>query len=216
MNKNISLKTITNAVLYSLLLFFIYLIILITIQYIPINYDIAFLSIKQEQIQYTHYKIAFFIHVYTSIFVLITGSTQFSNYIRLHHKKLHHIFGKIYIAIILLFAAPSGLLMGFYANGNLISKFSFCLLAILWFHFTLYAYIEVKKQNYLQHQKFMIRSYALTLSAISLRLFKYIIVNLFHTAPMDTYILVSWLGWTFNLIIAEIIIGKMLSSKSKQ
>jgi hypothetical protein len=54
----------------------------------------------------------------------------------------------------------------------------------------------------------MIRSYALTLSAISLRLFKYIIVFIWHPLPMDTYRIVAWLGWVVNLIIAEIIIHK--------
>ncbi|KIX22172.1 hypothetical protein SY27_05815 [Flavobacterium sp. 316] len=64
-----------------------------------------------------------------------------------------------------------------------------------------------------KHQKFAIRSFALTLSAISLRLFKYIIVFLLQTPPMDTYRIVSWLGWIFNLVIAEVVILYLLKNK---
>ena len=86
------------------------------------------------------------------------------------------------------------------------SKISFIILALLWLLVTFLSFYYAKKLNFKAHQKFAIRSFALTLSAISLRLFKYIIVFLFHTPPMDTYRIVSWLGWVFNLIIAEIII----------
>jgi hypothetical protein len=45
-------------------------------------------------------------------------------------------------------------------------------------------------------------SYALTLSAISLRLFKWIIAVFWQLPPMDIYKLVVWLGWIINLIVA--------------
>jgi len=54
----------------------------------------------------------------------------------------------------------------------------------------------------------MLRSYALTLSAISLRLFKWGIVSVFELAPMDTYKIVSIIGWTLNLVLVEIYILK--------
>ncbi len=59
----------------------------------------------------------------------------------------------------------------------------------------------------------MIRSFALTLSAITLRAWKYIIVYLFHPPPMDTYRMVAWLSWVVNLLIAEIIIIKYLQNE---
>ena len=61
----------------------------------------------------------------------------------------------------------------------------------------------------------MIRSYALTLSAISLRLFKFGIVTVLELPPMDTYKIVSVLGWGINLIIAELIIRKSYIKKQR-
>ncbi len=96
--------------------------------------------------------------------------------------------------------------MGYYGNGGFYSQISFCLLAILWFYFTLMAFIKIKQKNFDSHKNFMILSYALTLSAITLRLFKWIIVNTIALPPMDTYKIVVWLGWLFNLVIGLLII----------
>jgi len=182
----------------------------ITLQYIPYNTDVAFLGIKQQVIGMLHYRIAFFTHVYTALFVLPAGFIQFSPYVLSHFKKLHRLSGWIYTVFVLLLVAPSGFVMGIYANGGLSSQISFCVLALLWFYATLMAIISITKKDILSHRKWMIRSFALTLSAISLRAWKYILVYLFHPAPMDNYRMVAWLSWVVNLLIAEIIIFKFI------
>jgi uncharacterized membrane protein YozB (DUF420 family) len=188
---------------------------LITFQYIPINYDVAFLNLKQEEIKLPYYKFAFFTHVYSSIIVIVLGVSQFSKTIRNHFSIIHKLNGKGYILLTLLIASPSGLIMAFHANGGLVSQISFSILSILWFIFTLIAYLSIKKGNYKKHRDFMIRSYALTLSAISLRLFKYGIVFFYELPPMDTYKIVSVLAWTINLGIAELIIRRFKQNTVK-
>jgi uncharacterized membrane protein len=178
--------------------------VLITLQYVPINFDVAFLRIKQEQIVYMHYKIAFFSHVYSSIFVLLAGFTQFSEHFRKRWRLLHRTVGYLYLFLILIVAAPSGFIMGVHANGGISSKISFCILSILWFVFTLKAVLLARKHDFKAHRAFMFRSYALTLSAISLRACKWLITNLFETAPMDTYRIVAWMGWVLNLLVIEL------------
>ncbi|MBK9333806.1 MAG: DUF2306 domain-containing protein [Ignavibacteria bacterium] len=183
--------------------------LIITLQYIPYNTDVAFLRIKQDVIDVPFYKIAFFTHVYTAMFVLIAGLTQFSAKIRKHYRELHKISGWVYAFTVILLAGPSGFFMGIYANGGMISQTAFCLLAALWIYFTVTAIVCAVKKDFISHRKFMIRSFALTLSAITLRAWKYILVFLFEPRPMDVYIIVAWLGWIPNLIIAEIIIYKL-------
>ena len=190
-------------------LFFCYLMLEITLQYIPYNTDVAFLRIKQDYIHLDYYRVAFFAHVYTSMLVLPAGLTQFSKWIRRKHMGIHRVSGWIYTAVILLFTGPSGLIMAIYANGHLVSQIGFCILAVLWIFFTLMAIIRVRKKDVAGHRAFFIRSFALTLSAITLRAWKYVLVALFHPRPMDVYMIVAWLGWTLNLLIAEIIIYKL-------
>lgn len=197
---------IYKSVLYGSLIYFIYLLLLITLQYIPINYDVAFLRIKQEEIQLTYYKWAFFSHVFSSIIVIILGLTQFSKTVRNKATFIHKLSGKIYVFLILAIASPSGLIMSYHANGGVVAQISFSILSVLWFIFTLKAYSFIKKGDVIRHKNFMIRSYALTLSAISLRLLKYGIVTVYELPPMDTYKIVAVLGWTLNLGISELII----------
>lgn len=178
----------------------------ITLQYIPFDTDVAFLRIKQDYVQYAFYQWAFFIHAYTAILALPAGFTQFSSFIRIKMPRLHRWSGWMYALIILIFAAPSGLVIAYFANGGWTSQLAFCLLAILWFYFTLKAIQTAKKKDFIAHRNWMYRSFALTLSAITLRIWKYVIVWAFSPRPMDTYRIVAWLGWLLNLVIIEIII----------
>jgi len=196
-------------------IYFSYLLLLITLQYIPYHTDVAFLRIKQEVIVLNHYKIAFFTHVYTSIFLMIFGALQFSNYIQKTHIKLHRISGWFYVGILLLLSGPSGLVMSYYANGGLVAQVSFLLLSTFWMLFTFLSFYFILKKQVIQHQKFAIRSFALTLSAISLRLFKYLLVFFFEPLPMDAYRIAAWSSWTFNILVAELIIYYKFSRISK-
>jgi hypothetical protein len=194
-------RTIYQISILAAFVYFAQLMVLITLQYVPLNYDVSFLQLKSE-ISLFHYRIAFFSHVYSSIFVLLLGFVQFIPFIRKKYKKTHRLIGVLYILIILFLAAPSGLVMGYYGNGGFYSQVSFCLQAVLWFGFTLLAFLYAKNREYTKHFEYISYSYALTLSAISLRLFKWIIVCVWELPPMDTYKIVVWLGWIFNLIVA--------------
>lgn len=193
--------------------FFAYLLVRISLQYIPYDTDVAFLRIKQDVIDIPFYKIAFFTHVYTAILVLPAGFTQFSLYIRRKLPALHRYSGWLYAAVVILLAGPSGLYMGVYANGGLVSQISFVILAVLWITFTLIAVIKAVQGDYKSHREFLIRSFALTISAITLRAWKYLLVFLFEPRPMDVYQIVAWLGWIPNIIIAELIIRKIIKLK---
>jgi uncharacterized membrane protein len=191
---------------YLLLLFFAWLMWLITLQYIPVQSDVAFLNVKQDVIRFTHYRLAFFAHVYSSMLVLIAGIIQFSGWVKRHFLQVHRISGRIYVFTILIISGPTGLIMGYYGNGGWIAQTAFCLLAILWIIFTFKGFVSIRSGNVSAHRKWMYRSYALTLSAISLRLWKWLLVYLFEPRPMDVYQVVAWLGWVGNLLIAEVVI----------
>lgn len=182
----------------------------IMLQYIPAGKETAFLAIKQDFVELPWYLPAFYIHVFTTMLVLPAGFTQFSKTILKKYPRLHRLNGRIYVLAILLLCAPSGLVIGYYANGGFSSQAAFCLLAVLWFYCTLRAYTAARARNFVAHRAFMYRSFALTLSAITLRLWKYILVALFHPRPMDVYMIVAWLGWVLNLLVAEWLIFKKL------
>lgn len=176
----------------------------IILQYYPINTDVGFLQIKQDYIENTPWLIAFFIHVFSSLFALLAGFTQFSKTIRIKHKNIHRTVGMLYVLNVLLITGPAGLIMSFYANGGLSSRIAFVLLSSLWWWFTWQAWLAIRHKNVGRHQAFMLRSYALTLSAITLRCWKMLIANTLHLPPMEIYQIVAWLGFVPNLIMAEV------------
>jgi Predicted membrane protein (DUF2306) len=168
--------------------------------------DTAFLQLKQNYLHITEWRIAFYIHVFSSILVLLAGFTQFSQWFRNKYRSLHKKLGYLYVINILMITGPSSLLMGFYANGGLSSRIGFVLLAVLWLGFTAIALYKAIKNDFVAHRIFMIRSFALTLSAITLRIWKVILAATMDIGPMDRYRIIAWLGWVLNLMIAEFII----------
>lgn len=180
----------------------------ITLQYVPPASDVAFLRIKQDAVAYWYYLPAFLVHAYAAILVLPAGVTQFSSYLRRRYPRLHRRMGWLYVSVTLVAAGPSGLILAWHANGGWSSQLAFGLLALGWLAFTGTAAYQAFRKNWGLHRDFMIRSFALALSAITLRAWKYVLVAAFHPPPMDVYRWVAWLGWGLNLLIAEWIIYK--------
>lgn len=196
----------------ALLGFFSFLMLEITLRYIPASRTAAFLQIKQTEAGGLWYYLpVFYLHVYTSMCCLVAGFTQFNGYLLRKHKKIHRTVGSVYVAVVLFFSAPTGFVMGVHANGGWLAVLFFTTLSVFWWGVTLRAVLAVKKGDFRQHRFMMIRSYALTLSAVTLRLWKWILVQLFHPAPMDVYVIVAGLGWIPNWLCAEYIIYKIRS-----
>ncbi len=149
---------------------------------------------------------AFYLHIATSIFALVSGVFQFSIYLLRVYPKVHQTLGKVYIGAILAFAAPSGLIIALDANGGLTSKVAFFLQSLVWWVLTYWAWQAIEKRLFLLHTQWMLRSFALTLAAMSLRTESYILYYFFHTKPIETYQTVTWLSWVGNLLVIEVLI----------
>lgn len=205
-----------------LLLVFSYLFILmveICLRYFPWTDTTNFLVLKQDVVHTQPWRFAFMVHVATSSLVLLAGFTQFFAVIRRRLPRLHRLSGWLYVAVTFIFALPSGLVLAVYANGGVWTQVSFVLLGVLWGLATGLAVYYAIHRRWLSHRDWMIRSFALAASALSLRTWKLILYQLQPyldwLTPMHIYQLESWLGWVVNLLVAELIIiwlrrGKMM------
>lgn len=209
----LAMNQVLRLLLYISLVFFLALMINITLPYLTLQNNVAFLRIKQWIVSNRIWLTSFYIHVFTSSFCLLAGFTQFSTHLLKKQPTLHRNLGYMYVSTIIFLSGPSGLIISFYANGGIMSQTAFALLAMLWLATTYLGFHYAKKGDFMQHRKYLIRSYAFTLSAVTLRSWKYIIVLFFRPHPMDLYQLVAWLGWVPNIILAEILIR--YSSKTK-
>ena len=206
-------KTIGQIIGILTLILLTILMIDITLDYLPLSTKSGFLRIKQWMFRKYPGNISkfwltcFYIHVFTSVVVLLAGFTQFSK--KLFRNKIHRNFGKLYVLVVVFLSGPTGFLMGIYANGGIWSQIAFILLSVLWITSTFYAFKLAVEKKFDRHQSMMIISYALTLSALTLRGWKYLATAVFDLdiRPMDLYRIIAWLGWVPNLLFAFVIIN---------
>lgn len=185
----------------------------ISIGLYPILYYVAdmsqgFFSQKTADIlASTTWQVAFYTHITFGGISLLTGWSQFSKTIRDRRLGLHRMLGKIYVISVAL-SGLAGLYMAFYATGGMIPQFGFGILALLWLYTTYMAYSAILRKAIDSHENWMYRSFALTLAAVTLRLWMPVLIALFGMDPDQAYILVSWLCWVPNISLAEILIRK--------
>ena len=180
-----------------------FLLLKSVVQYYSLQDNVGFLQFKQAYIHILPWKVAFYTHVFSAIFALFAGFTQFSAQILQKHLRVHRFVGRLYAYDILIINFPAAMLMAVYANGLLPGKTAFVVLDCLWFWFTLKAVIEVKRGDIKAHKQFMMRSYALTLSAVTLRSWKIIISAFVHIDPLHLYMIDAWMGFVPNLLFVE-------------
>jgi len=206
-NSKAILIRFVNSAAFIATLYGSYLLILLSLPYIHFQPNVEFLGTKQLIYHIDLWRISFYIHVFSSPIVILSGLLQFNRRILNKRPKIHRGLGYVYVITVLLISGPAALVMSFYANGGRIAQTSFVLLTFFWIFTTLMSFLRVKKGDYLSHTKWNIRSYALTLSAMTLRFYASMF-DIFEVrmGPKETYILLSYLSWIPNLIIAEIMI----------
>lgn len=220
-NYNQLLNTILVAIFTIVVLLSVYQMAVMVYPYLvpPFPTDIDFLESKQWVVEEWHWLAAFYIHISSALLVLAAGLTQFSKILMFQYPNVHRTIGKIYVILVLFVACPSGFVMAFYGNGGFYAQVAFVLQAIFWWGLTFMAYRTIKVGQVEAHGKYMIRSYAMTLSAISLRGATYVVAHwkmkhgiicpdaAYHLICYpDFYILVAWLSWVLNLVVAELLI----------
>ncbi len=158
---------------------------------------------KGELINRFDWKFAFYCHIAGGLVALATGAFQFANNDRSKSMTWHQRMGKVYVFSILGPGGLSGLFLAFYATGNWVSKTGFALLAISWLISTGQAWRKIRIYDIQAHNDWMIRSYALTFAAVTLRLWLGIFQGVMEWAFLPSYIVISWLCWVPNLVFAE-------------
>ena len=152
------------------------------------------------------YNSGFYIHIVGGGIALLTGWPQFNRRLRLTKMRTHRTIGKIYVTCVLL-SSLAGIYIAMYATGGIIASTGFMCLGATWFTTTLIAYTSVRSGNINLHQKMMIFSYAACFAAVTLRIYLPLLTMLFHDF-IPAYLLVAWLCWVPNVIVAYFIARK--------
>jgi len=135
---------------------------------------------------------------------LILGALQFFPGIRARWPTWHRRAGTVYVSCCLTGGA-AGLTLAFGTTSGPIGTAGFGLLALAWLATTGNAWRLARARDFRRHERWMIRSYALTLAAVTLRLYLPV-VFIAHLDFMPSYRAISFLCWVPNLIAAELIL----------
>lgn len=172
--------------------------------YFLIDREFGLLSSKSvDLLSNTLWNIGFYTHIIFGGIALLIGWSQFSSKLRIGKSKLHKQVGKMYVILVLL-SSITGIFIGFYATGGFKASLGFICLGVIWFYTTLKAYLYIKNKDIEQHQKMMIYSYAACFAAVTLRIWLPILILIYKDFE-KAYIVVAWLCWVPNLIVAYII-----------
>ena len=157
---------------------------------------------------------AFYTHIFLGGVALLTGWSQFSTRFRNRNLSFHRLLGKIYVIVCLL-SGMAGLYLSFFATGGLIASWGFGGLAVSWLVTTSKAFLSIRNGDIDNHQVWMIRSYALTFAAVTLRIWLPL-AQILQIDFIAAYRVIAWLCWVPNLIIAQWIINRLpFSTKLK-
>ena len=132
---------------------------------------------------------------------LIVGALQINTRLRTRFRQLHRWLGRIYVAAVVI-SGIAGLSMATHASGGAMARWGFGMLGLCWLGCTIAGWRQAIGGNLESHRRWMIRSYALTLAAVTLRLYLPLAGLLDIPFPV-AYPVIAWLCWVPNLLVAQ-------------
>lgn len=140
-------------------------------------------------------------HFLGGAIALVAGAFQFNAWIRTRWITAHRWTGRVYLGAVAV-GGLAALYMALHSPAGPVAQVGFGLLALAWLGSTLNAYLHITRGQVRAHQDWMTRSYALTLAAVTLRL--YLPSSQMAGFSMAiAYPAISWLCWVPNLLVAE-------------
>lgn len=161
---------------------------------IPLNSEVAL-----------HY-LSIVIHGVPGGLALLLGPFQFSAKLRARYPKWHRVSGRIYMICIVL-ATAAALFAATVSVSGFPAQVGFYLLSAAWLYTLYQGFRTIRRGDVRGHRVWMIRNYALTFAAVSLRLF--LVLGLVAEAYLgtvnfgDIYTASVWGSVLVNALVAE-------------
>lgn len=144
------------------------------------------------------------VHAVLGNLALVTVFLQVLPWIRRHHPKVHRVSGRVYIFVAMLpttllaFALLPFSLAPFGASGLALS-------GVLWIVTTLLGYRAVRQRRFVDHRRWMIYSFAISLGTTWGRVLTEMILAFpgLQVSISFAVELSTWTSWVINLLIAH-------------
>jgi len=142
-----------------------------------------------------------FFHAGGAGVALLLGPLQFRPQLRQRWPVTHRWTGRAYVAACLIGGA-SGLVLAAGTSAGLLAQWGFAAVGVLWLFVTAQGWRTALAAKWPEHRRWMIRSFALTFAAVTLRI--YLPVALSQGFSLNSaYRIIAWLSWVPNALLAE-------------
>jgi uncharacterized membrane protein len=151
-------------------------------------------------------------HAIFASIALLCGPWQFVPVLRQRWPRTHRWIGRIYCGAV-LFGWLASLPIAAHAQAGAIASAGFLTLGFFWIGFTVAGYVTIRSGNVVAHRRWMIRSFALTAAAITLRIYLPLL-PLTGLSFLTSYRIIAWACWVPNLFVAEWLLRSQPASRS--
>jgi len=153
------------------------------------------------------------VHIAGAATALFVGPLQFLPWLRARSRRLHRWLGRTYV-VGCLAGGVGGFIMAFGSTAGPVATAGFASLAVIWIIANVQGWRLAMARRFDEHRAWMIRSFAMTFAAVTLRLYLPLI-PLFGVSFVDGYRAISFLAWIPNLILAELYIRGAFAVRSR-
>ncbi|WP_051792652.1 DUF2306 domain-containing protein [Amycolatopsis jejuensis] len=162
-------------------------------------------------------RFLFIAHIVAAGLALATGPFQFSRRLRARSIRAHRVLGRVYL-ISVLAGAVSGATTSLWNSLGIQGAIGYFTLDVLWAATAWQAYRAIRERRLHEHQAWMIRNFALTYAAVTLRAALPVLILVQLPFSTDTafphlfdaaiHTIAPWLGWLINIVVAEYLIAR--------
>lgn len=200
------MKKVVSTLLWIIVVLLAIKLVAIALSYFSFVSDYKFLKLKQDLLHNLTWKVAFYLHLIGGAAAVLSGTALFfTDWIK-PSSKIHKILGKIYFISIMFIGGPTGLYLGFYAEAGYLATIGFIGMSTAWMVPTFMSVYKVTNGDVEGHHKWMIRSYAMTLAGVTLRIMTPFGIHALGWSYDTTFVITAYLPWMLNLGIAEMVI----------
>lgn len=151
------------------------------------------------------YRGSLLVHAGAALVALAVGPFQFSGQMRRRSVRAHRQLGYVYFAGVFL-GGFAGLVSATGAEGGMSARTGFLLLGLCWLASAGIALAAIQQGDVLAHRRWMVRNFALTFAAVTLRLWLPALTAV-SGSFLEAYRTVAWLCWVPNALVAEILLN---------
>lgn len=141
-------------------------------------------------------------HTLGGMIAMLIGPFQFLTAVRRRYPAVHRWLGRTYLTCVAV-SGLAGLYLSPGSDARATFGAGFIALALVWLYTGTNAYLAIRRGDVAAHRRWMIRNYALTYAAVTLRIEVPLLILVGGVAPILALNIVAWLCWVPNLLVVE-------------